>query len=163
MLKSQALFLHYGCNGCKRILAWSSWHYVGGLLHGFFQAAGLLTSPFRKALLVFCHLGTYDKSIKTGIRVKRGWQFVLIFIIFLLFVIAATVSRANSMNDYWIILKRVTLVPSEIAHFISDSQNLGFQASIKNLFLLRENISGYGIKNCLTAMFYVFSFSVSTS
>ncbi len=135
----------------------AAWHYVvWGLMHGFFQVIGLLTSPFRKAALVFCHLGTYDKSIKSGIRIKRGWQFVQIFITFSLFVIAAAVFRANSMGDYWAILKKVTLVPSEIVNFAKDSNTLGFQTSIKNLFLLRENVSGYGVKNCLIALFLCF-------
>lgn len=135
----------------------AAWHYVAwGLMHGIFQVVGLLTSPFRSKILVLCHLGTYDKSVKKGIRVKRGWQFVQIFITFSLFVAAGAIFRANSMGDYWTILKKAAGVPSEIGNFFSGLSSSGIVSSIKDLFVLREGVSGYGIKNCLIAIFLCF-------
>lgn len=131
----------------------AAWHYViWGVMHGIFQSVGILTTPVRRKVLVACKLGSFDNSIKGGLRVKRGWQFVQMFITFCLFIFAAVVFRANTMADYGVIMQKMSHIPAELANALSSVHAAGAVEAFRNLFVLDESISGYGIKHCAAAL-----------
>lgn len=134
----------------------AAWHYVAwGALHAFYQIVGIALKPYRTKVLVACHLGRYDSSLKSGVYVKRGWQFVQIFVTFILFLIAAIPFRANNMYDCGQIYLKMAQIPSEIALFVSGISGSGIVESVRNLFVLNETMSGYGLKHGFIALFLV--------
>lgn len=134
----------------------AAWHYVvWGLMHGVYQSIGLLTTPIRRKILVLCKLGSYDNTIKGGLRIKRPWQFVKIAITFMLFIFAAIVFRANNMSDYAVALQKLLLIPGEIVSIFTAGAH-GFIEAFRSVFVLDESMSGYGIKHFAGAMLLVF-------
>lgn len=130
----------------------AAWHYVlWGVMHGFYQIVGILTAPVRTKVLVACHLGRYDSSVKGGLRIKRGWQFVKIIITFALFVFAAIMFRVNSMADYGHIFGMLLQIPAEISGALHSVPTDGIVTAVRNLFVLDESLSGFGIKHCAAA------------
>lgn len=134
----------------------AAWHYVvWGLMHGVYQSAGLLTTPLRRKALVACRLGSYDQSVKGGLRIKRPWQFVKMAVTFMLFVFAAIVFRANNMADYGVALQKLLLIPGEIGSVLTAGAH-GFVEAFRAALVLDESVSGYGIKHFAAALFFVF-------
>lgn len=134
----------------------AAWHYIAwGAMHGIFQVAGILTTPFRRKMLVACHLGSFDQSVKGGLRIKRGWQIVKILITFALFAFAASVFRANNMFELGIVMKKFAMIPVEILNFFQAFKAEGFGTALKDLLVLHESISGYGVKHCLASLGFI--------
>ncbi len=135
----------------------AAWHYVAwGAMHAFYQIVGIALRPIRTKALVKCHLGFYDASQKSGVYVKRPWQFVQMAVTFILFLIAAIPFRANNMADCSRIYSKIFRIPSEIAGMLSSVGSTGIVEGVRNLLILNETVSGYGIKHALFAVMLIF-------
>lgn len=161
------LYIPMGGNRCSKLRhyfnifltffvsgAWhgAAWHYiVWGSLHGIYQIIGLATSKPRAKLGLKTKLFVEDNSVKSGVRAKRGWQFVQIIITFVLVCFAWMFFRANTMGDALEILKKFAQIPSEIGAAFSTFFSGKYVKAVKELFLLNESISGYGIKHMIGA------------
>ena len=101
----------------------AAFHFViWGALHGLYQVAGVLTKPFRKALLGKAGIISEDGNT------KRWWQFVQVAFTFVLVCFAWIFFRASTTADSLLAVQKVLQFPKEIIQSVTGLLNgtIGF-------------------------------------
>ncbi len=124
----------------------AAWHFVAwGAVYGAYIITSISTEKTRSRLRT--RLGLE----KDG-QVIRPWHYVQILITFALVNIGYVFFRADSIADAGLAFSKLLSMPSELASGIASAGSTGLAGTIRNLFLLHENISGFGFKFALRAM-----------
>lgn len=134
----------------------AAWHFIAwGLMYSAVQIIDLMTKKGRANLLVKTNLAVLDASEKSGIRVCRKWQICQILITFLFFALSTVFFRADNMGQAGKVYLKLVHVPVEIAGFISNLGNGSLVESVRSLFLLNEDVSGFGFKHAFGSILLI--------
>jgi D-alanyl-lipoteichoic acid acyltransferase DltB (MBOAT superfamily) len=120
----------------------AAWHFVAwGALHGVYQIIGRSTEPLRNTL--YHKIGLSEES-----QIRKALQ---ICVTLLLVCFAWIFFRANTIQDAFLIITKLTKLPLELQGYIRDISHNGIIATMRAAFQLGPDVAnpivgGFGIK-----------------
>ena len=124
----------------------AAWHFVAwGAVYGVYIITSVSTEKARSKI-------RQRLGLEKDGRVVRPWHVVQILMTFALVNIGYVFFRANSMADALSALAKLASVPGELVGGISAIGNAGPVSAVRELFMLDEELSGFGFKLALKAL-----------
>jgi D-alanyl-lipoteichoic acid acyltransferase DltB (MBOAT superfamily) len=120
----------------------AAWHFVAwGALHAIFQIIGRTTKPLRNAL-----------GRKVGFpEESRPRKAIQVCVTFILVCFAWVFFRANTMQDAFLIIAKLSRLPLELAGYVQGLSRNGIVMTVRNMFQLGADVAnpigGFGLIN----------------
>ena len=125
----------------------AAWHFVAwGAVYGMYIITSISTEKVRSKI-------RQRLGLEKDGQVVRPWHVVQVLITFTLVNIGYIFFRADNMADAVAALSKIFLLPVEVAGVVASTGGQGAVSVVRELFMLREGVSGFGFKLALRALF----------
>jgi D-alanyl-lipoteichoic acid acyltransferase DltB (MBOAT superfamily) len=135
----------------------AAWHFVvWGLLHGLYQTAERVACYVQKQVKL-----PLPPPPPHAVPAVRGCRLAKTIITFSLVCLTWVFFRAQSINDAFLIFRKLATLGAEISHYIAGLPQMGVVGTVRQMFQLGKDVlhpvTGFGITTACISCIFIFA------